>query len=91
MAPGQVTQQQNADEQHPTESQPLLVSQRSTTESFEGDVKGLKKNDSVMDDVYDILRLGFPIFLSSLSWVGVSITCQVKPISLTLTSAAFVH
>lgn len=35
------------------------------------DVK-LKKNESIQDDVIDILKLGFPIFLSSLSWVGVS-------------------
>ena len=61
---------QESDE-HPTESQPLLVSQRSSTVSFGSDAKGLKRNESIKEDVLDILRLGFPIFLSSVSWVGV--------------------
>ena len=62
---------QQSDE-HPTESKPLLVSQRSSTVSSESDTEGLNMNESIKDDVFDILRLGFPIFLSSVSWVGVS-------------------
>jgi hypothetical protein len=32
----------------------------------------LEESPSIKDDIIDILRLGFPMFLSSFSWVGVS-------------------
>jgi hypothetical protein len=30
------------------------------------------KHPSILDDAWDIIKLGVPIFISMLSWVGVS-------------------
>jgi hypothetical protein len=57
------------------ESTPLLVSNVCVGE--EGSNEGVALNstrqgESVMDDAIDILKLGVPIAISYLSWIGVS-------------------
>ena len=33
---------------------------------------GKKTSETILEDAIDILKIGFPIFISSISWVGVS-------------------
>ncbi|KAL3918496.1 MAG: hypothetical protein SGILL_004211 [Bacillariaceae sp.] len=56
--------------EHPNETQPLLVSERSVSFEDGAGAGSLRRGESVWEDAVDILKLGFPIFLSSLSWVG---------------------
>ncbi|KAG7366046.1 MATE efflux family protein [Nitzschia inconspicua] len=59
------------DRHHPIETQRLLASNKRAISVDESDEPAeSKKEQSIKDDVIDILKLGFPIFLSSLSWVG---------------------
>jgi hypothetical protein len=60
-------------ERFTSEAQPLLSIQRAISVDDGEEPKELQRNPSVKDDIIDILSLGFPIFLSSLSWVGVSL------------------
>jgi hypothetical protein len=59
-----------------TESQPLLVAKKAISiedddiDAPHADVP--KANETILEDAVDILKLGVPIFISSLSWVGVS-------------------
>lgn len=62
-----------------TESQPLLVGKKaiSIEDADDSDAPdsavSAKPNETTMlEDAVDILKLGVPIFISSLSWVGVS-------------------
>ncbi len=60
-----------------TESDPLIAKKETDVEA--GDDAATKSSagapesgETVMDDVIDILKLAFPIFITSFSWVGVS-------------------
>ena len=56
-----------------TESQPLISKKKTDVEAGHGDVtKPTTTSATIFEDVMDILKLAVPIFITSLSWVGVS-------------------
>ena len=59
-----------------TETQSLLAAKKSLDNDAEigdtNDEELSKARETVLDDVIDIVKLAFPFFISSLSWVGVS-------------------
>jgi hypothetical protein len=75
----------------PNESQPLLAAKRAISVEQDDESLELQNNESIKDDIVDILRLAFPIFLSSLSWVGVSGMMNAKGILLTIVSESRSH
>jgi hypothetical protein len=62
------------------ETQPLLATKRAISIEDDPDeplpiytpTTTQQAHESILGDAIDILKLGFPIFISSLSWVGVS-------------------
>lgn len=73
-----------------TEKDPLIAKRESDVEA--GDDAATRSSsgtpesgETVMDDVLDILKLAFPIFITSFSWVGVSsIVAVMIPICNTI-------
>ena len=66
-----------------TESDPLISKKETDVEA--GDDAATKapsgapeSGETVMDDVIDILKLAFPIFITSFSWVGVSSIAMIS-------------
>lgn len=66
-----------------TESDPLISKKETDVEA--GDNAATKppsgapeSGETVMDDVIDILKLAFPIFITSFSWVGVSSIAMIS-------------
>ena len=61
-----------------TEKDPLVAKKEADVEAG-GDATSSsdapESGETVMDDVVDILKLAFPIFITSFSWVGVSSIC----------------
>lgn len=63
-----------------TETQPLVGKEKQKDDVETGEAKpsttttmSTKASESVLDDAIDIFRLAFPIFITSFSWVGVSV------------------
>ena len=63
------------------ETQPLIAKKDSTGDVEVGEEDSKKSSlttsessETVLEDVIDILKLAFPIFITSFSWVGVSST-----------------
>ena len=62
-----------------TEIEPLLGKKEPVDDVEFGDTDGKKEpsttdkiSNTVLEDIIDILKLAFPIFITSFSWVGVS-------------------
>ena len=68
-----MTSNNNKKEEIATESQPLLVAKKAISIDDDDDFPDAHDvPETILEDAIDILKLGVPIFVSSLSWVGVS-------------------
>jgi hypothetical protein len=67
-------QEQQNEQNLPTETTPLF----SKISVEDADIQNVvqsgtaKPGESIVDDIFDILKLGVPIAISYLSWIGVS-------------------
>lgn len=62
-----------SNDRDPEEGDPLLLKNRvKVVNGADDDADAPEELDSFLEEAWDTIKLGIPIFVASLSWVGVS-------------------